>query len=84
MLFPLYDTVNISINKYFLKTWLSSFPSPELYNTQFSPLKSRSHNPLLEGCCEAAVTDKCTVPAASGGRYAVRETPAVTGLILRP
>lgn len=29
------------------------------------------------------MTDKCTVRAASGGRYAVREeTPAVTGLIL--
>lgn len=60
-----------------------SFLSPELYKTQFSPLKIRSHNPFLRGLWGGCHdSDECLVPAASGGRSAVREeTP---GLILGP
>lgn len=50
-----------------------SFLSPKLYEIQFSPLKSGSHNPFLGGLwggCRDC--DECIAPAASGGRCAVR------------
>lgn len=67
-----------------------SFLSPKLYEIQFSPLKSGSHNPFLGGLwggCRDC--DEHIVSAASGGRSVVRGNsrtdPGATtpGLFLR-